>query len=139
MTVNEAIRELEQARDQVGGSVPLLMPDGLPVTMFPVAEKGTSIHDGPYVAVSDVEPIDDPEDPRDRLERDRLERRAREALRRYGVDPDGMDRRQLYQRLEREAECGDIEAVVGAVLGGMDYEVRLPGQPRTWTSEELVH
>jgi hypothetical protein len=32
---------------------------------------------------------------------------------------------EVYARLEAEGKC-DVESVVGAVLGGMDYPVRLP-------------
>ena len=99
-----------------GRDVPLLMVDGLPLTTFCPGMDGSCIF------VSDATEGD--EDDEEMMEAD-----ARKALRRYGVNPDGMTRSQVYERLEAEGGC-DLESVVGAVLGGMDYPVRLPGTSR---------
>ena len=123
MTVNEAIRALTEARDKVGGDAPLLMADGLHVvSLLDGHHPGYIAGEGPpcvYVCDS----------PQPGSDEEMMEADARKALRRYGVNPDGMTRSQVYERLEAEGGC-DLESVVGAVLGGMDYPVRLPGTSR---------
>jgi hypothetical protein len=113
MTVNEAIQALTEARDQFGGNAVLKMADGMLLVKF-----DTSHASGGAIYLCDVpQPSDD----------EMMEAEARKALRLYGVNPDGMTRGQVYERLEAEGDC-DVESVVGAVLGGADYPVRMPAK-----------
>jgi hypothetical protein len=60
MTINEAIRALDEAREELGGDAPLLMADGLPVRRLPFDRD--CVNGAVYVSDLPPEPEDD-EDP----------------------------------------------------------------------------